>query len=144
MVWNVLFLQHALYTVHCTIIMQPSFVITRRFYLIMKIVIFFNIHGNKMHHILRTQFQNDFDPIYAVKWFVLLLWRHGVDWACGVNADVDNGWDECIVPIGRETYAWNIRFDTRLILSSFLNHFIFHFIQGIKNGCPCIMDITGT
>ena len=37
--------------------------------------------------------------------FALLLWRHGVEWDCDVIADVDNGWGECIVPIGSEIDA---------------------------------------
>ena len=41
--------------------------------------------------------------------FVLLLWRHRIEWDCDVigtvTSDVDNGWDECIVPIGSEIYA---------------------------------------
>ena len=41
----------------------------------------------------------------AVTFFVLLLWRHGVEWDCDVIADVDNGWGECIVPIGSQIYA---------------------------------------
>ena len=32
----------------------------------------------------------------------------------------------------------------RFILSYFLNYFIFHVIKGIKNGCPCIVQIRGT
>ena len=75
---------------------------------------------------------------------MLLLWRHGVEWDCDVIADVDNGWGECIVPIGSEIYALNVRFDSRRILSYFLYCFIFHVIKGIKNGCPCIVEIRGT
>ena len=49
----------------------------------------------------------------ATRLFVLLLWRHGVEWDCDVIADIDNGWDECISPIWTDIYAWNIRFDSR-------------------------------
>ena len=41
----------------------------------------------------------------TVTFFVLLLWRHWVEWHCDVIADVDNDWGECIVPIGSEMYA---------------------------------------
>ena len=75
---------------------------------------------------------------------MLLLRRHGVEWDCDVIADVDNGWGECIAPIGSEIFADNVRFDSRRILSYFLNYFIFHVIKGIKNGCPCIVEIRGT
>ena len=75
---------------------------------------------------------------------MLLLWRHGVQWDCGVIADVDNGWGECIVPIGSEIYAWNVRSDSRRILSDFLNYFTFHVVKGIKNGCLCTVEIRGT
>ena len=37
--------------------------------------------------------------------FVLLLWRHGVEWNCDVIADVENGWGEGILPIGSAIYA---------------------------------------
>ena len=37
--------------------------------------------------------------------FVLLLWRHRFEWDCDIIADVDNGWGECIVPIGSDIYA---------------------------------------
>ena len=58
--------------------------------------------------------------LMAFKWFpfstfVLLLWRHDVEWECDVIDDVNNGWGECITPIGSESYAWNVRFDSRLI-----------------------------
>ena len=75
---------------------------------------------------------------------VLLLRRRGFEWDCDVLADVDNGWGECIVPIGSEIYAWNVRLDSPLILSYFLNYFIFHVKKGIKNGCPYIVEIGGT
>ena len=65
--------------------------------------------------------------INALSFFALLLCRRGVDWDCDVSADVDNGWGECIVQIESGINAWNIRFDLRLILSYFLNHFIFYF-----------------
>ena len=58
--------------------------------------------------------------------------------------DVDNGWSECIIPIESEICAWNVRFDSRRILSNFLNYFIFHVIKGIKNGCSRIVEIRGT
>ena len=76
--------------------------------------------------------------------FVLLLWRHGVEWDCDVIADVDNDWGECIVPIGSEIYAWNVRFDSRRMLSYIHDYFMFHVIKGIKNVCPCIVEIRGT
>ena len=42
--------------------------------------------------------------------FVLQLWRHGIEWDCDVIADVDN----C------------------LVLSYFLIHFTFHLIKGLR------------
>ena len=53
----------------------------------------------------------------TVKLLVLRLWRHGVEWDCGVIAEVDNGWGEYI---GSDVYAWNVRFDSGLILFFFL------------------------
>ena len=44
-----------------------------------------------------------------------------VDLDCNVFADVDNGWGECIMPIANEIYAWNVRFDSRLIFLVTLN-----------------------
>ena len=44
--------------------------------------------------------------------------------------------------IGSEIYAWNVRFDSRLILFYFLNYFIFRAIKG--TGCQCIVGIRGT
>ena len=41
-------------------------------------------------------------------------------------------------------YAWKARFDSRLILSHFLNHFTFHVIKGVRNDCPCIVEFRGT
>ena len=41
----------------------------------------------------------------AATFFVLLLWRHGVEWDCDVIADVDNGWGEFIAPIGSEIFG---------------------------------------
>ena len=58
----------------------------------------------------------------AVMFFLLLLWRQGVEWDFDAIADVDNGWGKCIVPIGSEIYAYNVRFDSRRILSNFLNY----------------------
>ena len=77
-----------------------------------------------------------FTCAHLVRFFVLLFWRHGVEWGCDVIADVDNGWGECILPAGGDLYTWNVRFDSCVILSYFLNCFTFHVIQGIKNGCP--------
>ena len=54
--------------------------------------------------------------------FVLILWCHGAEWDCDAITDEYNGWGECIVPIGCEIYAWNIRFDSRRILSDLLFH----------------------
>ena len=73
--------------------------------------------------------------------FVLLFWRHGVEWACDVIADVDNGCGQCIIPTGGEIYAWNARFDWRLILSCFLDCIILHVIKGTKYGCQCIVEL---
>ena len=87
---------------------------------------------------------NSHSRAFIVRFFLLLLCRHGVEWDCDVIADVDNGWGECIVLIGSEIYAWNVRFDSCLIFSYFLNNCIFHVIKGIKNGCPCIVEIRGT
>ena len=56
----------------------------------------------------------------TVKLLVLRLWRHGVEWDGGVIAEVDNGWGECI---GSDAYAWNVRFDSGLILFLFLVYF---------------------
>ena len=41
----------------------------------------------------------------AVRFFVLLLWRHGVNWECDAIADADNGLGERIIPIGNEINA---------------------------------------
>ena len=69
----------------------------------------------------------------AAGFFVFLLWRHGVEWwDCDVIADINNGWDECIIPIRSEIYAWNIRLDSRFIFF----FFIFHVI--------CIVEFTVT
>ena len=70
---------------------------------------------------------------------MLLLRRHVVEGDCDVIVDVDNGWGECIVHI-----AWNGLFDSTLILSFFLDYFILHVTKGIKNVCPCIVEIRGT
>ena len=82
--------------------------------------------------------------VLAVRVFVGIV----TSWSwidCDVIADVNKswGWDECIVPIGSELYAWNVRFDSRFILS-FLNYFIFHVITGVEKGRPCIVEIGGT
>ena len=45
---------------------------------------------------------------------------------------------------GSEMQAWNVRFNSRLILFSFLNYFIFHFMKGFTNVCPYIVEIRGT
>ena len=45
-----------------------------------------------------------------VRFFVLRLWRHGVEWDYDAIADVGNGWGECIVPIWSDVYACNVRF----------------------------------
>ena len=55
----------------------------------------------------------------AVRFFVLLLWRHGVERDRDVIADVDNGWGECNVPVGGEIYAWNVCFGSRFIFIFF-------------------------
>ena len=80
----------------------------------------------------------------AVSFFVLLLCRHGVEWDCDIIADVDNGLDECIVPNRGEIYAWNVRLDSRLILSYFLNYSIFYVIKRVKKYCPCTVEIKVT
>ena len=75
--------------------------------------------------------------------YKLRLWRHGVAWDCDVIADVNKGWGECILPTGNDISTWNIRFDSSLMLSYFLNYFTLYVIQGIANGCPCIVEIGG-
>ena len=78
------------------------------------------------------QISKRFRPIsraLAVRFFVLLLCRHGVEWDCDIIADVNNGLDECFVPIRGEIYACNVRLDSRLILSYFLNYSIFYVIK---------------
>ena len=54
---------------------------------------------------------------------------------CDVIADVANGGGEYILPTQSEVNAWNVRFDSGLILSYFLDYFTFHVIKRIKNGC---------
>ena len=65
------------------------------------------------------------------------LWRHcwRRQWLGRVHC-TDWEWDLCLeCP----------RFDSRRsYLSYFHNYFIFHVIKGIKNGCPCIVEIRGT
>ena len=63
---------------------------------------------------------------------------------CHTIADIDNVWGEYIVPIRSDIYAWNVRFDSGLILSYFANYFTFHVINRIKKGCPCILEIRDT
>ena len=75
---------------------------------------------------------------------MLWLWRHGVEWDCEVIVWRKNGWGECIVAIGSDIYAGNVRFGSCLMLSYFLSYFTFHVMTGIKNGCPCIVEIRGT
>ena len=75
---------------------------------------------------------------------MLLLWRHRVKWDCDVIANVHNGCDECIIPIGCAIYAWNVRFAAHFILSYLVDYFISYVIKGIKNVCPCIGEIRGT
>ena len=69
---------------------------------------------------------------------MLRLWCHGIECDCGTIVHVNNGWDQCIAPIGSDLYIWNIFFDSGLILSYFLNYFTFHVIKGVKNGSPCM------
>ena len=64
--------------------------------------------------------------------------------AIDVIADVGNAWSECIVPIGCDIYTWNVRFDSGLILSYFLNYFTFHVTRGNENGFRCIVEIGGS
>ena len=78
-----------------------------------------------------------------VSFFLLQLWHHGVELNCDVTADVDHGWDECAVLIGSDINAWNICFNSGLILSYCLYYFTFYVIKGIKNGCQCIVEIRG-
>ena len=61
----------------------------------------------------------------------MVLWRR--QWLGRVHC-IDRG----------EIYAWTDRFDSRLILSYFLNYFIICVIKGIKNGCSCIVEIRST
>ena len=70
--------------------------------------------------------------VHAERFFVLRLWRHGSEWDNDVIADVNNGWGECIVPIRSEISAQNIRFDSGLILSYFLNYFTFQAENGSR------------
>ena len=89
------------------------------------------------------RFPNYFSPIHAqLPWsfFIILLRYHGGEWNFDVIGDVDNFWGECIVLIGSE-YVWNVHFNSHPILSYFLNYFTSHVIKGIKNGCPCIVEI---
>ena len=79
--------------------------------------------------------------VFEVRFFVLLLFSHGVDWDCDVIAD--NGIHN-VIPIGSEIYTWNVRFDSRLILSYFLNYFASNAIKCIKNGFPCTVEMRGT
>ena len=67
---------------------------------------------------------------------LLLLWPHGVKWDCDAMADVINGSGKCIVPIESEIYAWNVHFDSSLILCYLVNYLIFHVLKEIKNGLP--------
>ena len=41
-----------------------------------------------------------------------------------IIANVNNGWGECIVPNMSDIYAWNVRFDSGLILSHFFDYLI--------------------
>ena len=61
------------------------------------------------------------------------LWRHcwRRQWLGRVHC-TDWEWDLCL--------ECPLRFTS----SYFLNYFIFHVIKGIKNGCPCIVEIRGT
>ena len=77
----------------------------------------------------------------TIRFFVLWLWRHGVEWDCDVIAKIDNGSVECIVPLGSDLNTWNVRFESRLILPYFLNHFSFYVMKWIKNGCPSIVEM---
>ena len=159
MVCSALFLQCALYKVHCANIMhfrKPSFVITPAVLVNTVTRYFFNILDNNIRHILPKQFHlitfdinlvkhpwfspctwrnyvmfnrrcadsKRFRPhsrALAVRFFVLRLWRHGIEWDWDVITDEDNGWGECIVQIGSDIYAWNARcFDPGLICYIFL------------------------
>ena len=70
----------------------------------------------------------------VISWSWLGFWRH-----CWLRQ-----WVRWVIPIGSEIYAWNARFDFTYCLTHFINHFIFHVIKGIKNVCPCIVEIRGT
>ena len=63
------------------------------------------------------------------------LWRHcwRRRWLRRVHC-TDWEWDLCL-----ECPLWFTSY-----LSYLLNYFIFHVIKGIKNGCPCIVEIRGT
>ena len=83
MVCSALFLQCALYTVHCTHIMhsrKPSFVITTTVFSWYWKSLCFNIHGNEIRHILLKQFHLITLHIATVKhpWFNPWTWRNGV------------------------------------------------------------------
>ena len=51
---------------------------------------------------------------------------------------LDSGWGECIIPIGSDIFAWNVLFESSLILSYFLNHFTFHVIKGLRMGARAL------
>ena len=71
--------------------------------------------------------------VIVTSWSRMGLWRH---WWCRQWL----GWVYCT------DWEWHlrIRFDSGLILFHFLNYFTFHVIKGIRNGCPCVVQITGT
>ena len=117
----------------------------------------FYIRGKKICHILLKQFHLVTLDINIVKhpWFSHCTWknrvmfeRRSVDFkTISVSFLLTHTVAEASALYRyrlSEIDAWNIRFDSRFILSYFLNHFIFHVIKGtIKNACPCIVEIRG-
>ena len=71
----------------------------------------------------------------VMSWNWIGFWRH-----CWRR----HGWGACIAPIGSEIYVWNVRFDSRLLLSYFFNCLYIPRYNRNKNVCPCIVEIRGT
>ena len=176
-----MFLQCALYTVHCAIIMhsrEPSFVITpailgntvNPYFSIYAAIKFATSHWNissdyrdintvknswfrpctGWNRVVRApirRLKNDFDSIQArsqwgsLRCYLIHLWRHKVAWDCDAIADVDNGWGECVIPIGDEIYAWSLRFTSYFVLLSW--SFCIPCYKRIKNACPWTVEIRG-
>ena len=92
----------------------------------------------KLYELPIGRFRNDFRPIYVCSQWVLCVaivmsWS---EWDCDVIADVDNGWGKCVVPIGVDIYAWNVRFDSGLIMSCFLVYLKFRVMHTVVCRVP--------